>query len=187
MLCVCLCVCLWVHACMCGMALGSTHPLDSKWFLCVCSCTFIPFGVCVHIRANGIYPLYHRAALCFCFIPSWTLVAGCKGDLFDQHHVWEHIDMCLCQSMCLHAHIPPYVFLYMCAVWSHVFICLSVCVCVCVCAHAHTHFQFPWLPPSQPMHTLILLDLVGLDQKLLMKEKEPSAWRLERQSRSWLY
>lgn len=91
-------------------------------------------------------------------------MAGCKVDLFDLHHVSEQSD--ICQSVYLHTHIPPYVFSYV-----HLCVCGLTCVSVCVRAH----FQFPGLCLSQPMQTLILHDLVGLDQKLPTKGKEQSA------------
>lgn len=51
-----------------------------------------------------------------------------------------------------------------------------VCVCYLVSYWwVRVHFQLPRLPPSQPMPTLILLDLVGLDQNLLTKGKERAA------------
>lgn len=172
MLCVCMCVIKRV------VALASTHPLDGRWFVSGTVCSY----TCMHC-ARVRFTLEHRAsaccitwlALCFRFIPSWVPVAGCKVDLSDLHHVWEHNDMYICQSSYLHTHS------YTICVFIHVSVVSHAYLCVCV------HFLFPRLSPSQPMPPLILLDLVGLDQKLLTEQKALAAWCLWRQSRRRLY
>lgn len=79
--------------------------------------------------------------------------------------MWVHNDMYICLIIYSHTHIRPYAL--------YIYVCVLTRVSVGVGILYSLNF-----PPSQLMLTLIPLDLVGLDQKLLMKWKAQTAWRL---------
>lgn len=167
-----------------GRTGNDTWIHTSTWLRMICKWECLPLHihpyVCVHFTLERVASAccITWLALCLCFIPSRVPVAGCKVDLSDLHHVWEYNDMYTCQNIYLHAQ-HPYAF-------SYSRVCARVCYLVSY-RWVHVHFQLPRLPPSQPMPTLILLDLAGLDQNLLTKGKKQAAWRLRRQSMSRLY
>lgn len=130
-------------------------------YICVCASTLEQKASTRYITEQ------HYASVSF-FPECWWQVAKW---IYLISTMCERILICVFAKVCVCTRISHHMYFYTCVLCGLTYLFVYVCSCVC----ARTHFQFPRLPPSQPMHTLILLDLVGLDQKLLTKGKQPSA------------